>query len=292
LAYEAGDSSSYYYRALSALFLELPLLSLPVEAGAEKAAISHSAEMAFLLGFFQFGAASRINPYLQKMSGELSIPELRALAEAFHGAEMYPELLRLVSAYMGREDYKLNRRDLELYYPRPFLEAVEENARTEALSQELLYGLIRTERAFQADVSSRVGAVGLTQLMPATAAEMADRIRRSRTRTGEGGPDYAEGGAADLKDPTVNVHIGAVYLSYLMNRLEHPLLAILAYNGGMTRIRRWYAASNSLPGDIFLETIEYPETREYGRRVLSAAAVYGYLFYDMNIGEFFTDICK
>jgi soluble lytic murein transglycosylase len=220
------------------------------------------------------------------MSGELSIPELRALAEAFLGAKMYPELLRLVSDYMSREDYKPDRRDLELYYPRPFLEAVEENARAEALSPELLYGLIRTESAFQADIRSRAGAVGLTQLMPATAAEMAGRIRR------QGGPDYAEGGKIDLRDPETNIHIGAVYLSYLMDRLEHPLPAILAYNGGMTRVRRWYGTAGSLPGDIFLETIEYAETREYGRRVLSAAAAYGYLFYDMNIREFFTDIYK
>jgi soluble lytic murein transglycosylase len=238
------------------------------------------------LGFFQAGAAIHINPYLQKMAGDLSISELRALAEAFYDAELYPELLRLVSAYMGREGYDLCRRDLELYYPRPFLEAVEKNAQAVALSPALLYGLIRTESAFQADIRSRAGAVGLTQLMPATAAEMAGRIRQ------QGGPDYTEDGAPDLRDPAANIHIGAVYLSYLTNRLEHPLLAILAYNGGMTRVRRWYAASNSLPKDIFLETIEYPETREYGRKVLSAAAAYGYLFYDMNIGEFFADICK
>ncbi|GHT58331.1 hypothetical protein FACS1894109_12390 [Spirochaetia bacterium] len=301
LAYGAGEFS-YYYRALSASFLDIPFLALaPADAdggqsGARKAAAGmaafpHPAEMAFLLGFFQFGAAARINPYLQKMSGELSIPELRALAEAFLETEMYSELLRLVSDYMSREGYELDRRDLELYYPRPFREAVEENARAAALSPELLFGLIRTESAFQADISSRVGAMGLTQLMPATAAEMAGRIKR------QGGPDYAEGGTVDLQDPAANIHIGAVYLAYLMNRLEHPLLAVLAYNGGMNRVRRWYGAagspaSNSLPGDIFLETIEYPETREYGRRVLSAAAAYGYLFYDMNVGEFFADICR
>ncbi|GHV89839.1 hypothetical protein AGMMS50268_03420 [Spirochaetia bacterium] len=321
LAYEAGEAS-YYYRALSASFLGEPLLSLPenTEAGAAAAgktraaktgaaAFPHPAEMAFLLGFFQNGAAIQINPYLQKMKEELSIPELRALAEALHDAELYPELLRLVKDYMGREGYELNRRDLELYYPRPFRELVEKNARAAlnptgaavnptgpvALSPELLFGLIRTESAFQADIISRAGAVGLTQLMPATAMEMAGRIRR------QNGPDYAEKGAPDLQDPETNIHIGAVYLSYLMNRLEHPLLAILAYNGGMTRVRRWYAASGSLasdrvagplPGDIFLETIEYAETREYGRRVLSAAAAYGYLFYDMSLEQLFTDICK
>jgi soluble lytic murein transglycosylase len=298
LAYEAGESS-YYYRALSASFLDESFLSLPAVTNI-KDAFPHPEEMAFLRGFFQTGAASYFNPYLQKMAGDLNIPELRALAEDLHKAELYPELIRLVSEYMGREGYELTRRDLELYYPRPFLVTIEKNARAADLAPELLYGLIRTESAFQADIRSRAGAVGLTQLMPATAEEMAGRIRRASAR-GER-PDYIGDGAPDLQNPEANIRIGAVYLSYLMNRMEHPLLAILAYNGGMNRIRRWYAASDCpvpgpgtsgpLPGDIFLETIEYAETREYGRRVLSAAAAYGYLFYDMSIKRLFTDIYK
>ena len=65
------------------------------------------------------------------------------------------------------------------------------------------------------------------------------------------------------------------------------MLALLAYNGGMGRVRRWRAEEQrpgqpSLPDDLFLETIEYEETREYGRRVLAAAAIYGRLYYGLN----------
>jgi soluble lytic murein transglycosylase len=110
--------------------------------------------------------------------------------------------------------------------------------------------------------------------MPATAEEMAGRIRRT------GGPDYAapDSGGLDLSDPGVNIHIGAYYLNYLMGRFENTLLSLLAYNGGMNRIRRWKAA-NTLPPDLFLETIAYRETREYGRKVMAAAAVYRELYY-------------
>jgi soluble lytic murein transglycosylase len=59
------------------------------------------------------------------------------------------------------------------------------------------------------------------------------------------------------------------------------MMALLAYNGGMGRLRRWRNAEAKLPGDLFLETIEYNETREYGRKVLAAAAAYGYLYYGM-----------
>ncbi|MDR0623229.1 MAG: lytic transglycosylase domain-containing protein [Treponema sp.] len=185
---------------------------------------------------------------------------------------------------MGREDYEPVRADLERFYPRPFQKLIEKNARDAGLERATLFGLVRTESAFQPDVVSRAGAVGLTQLMPATAADMAGRIKA------KGGPDYTENGPPDLTGPEINVHIGAFYLRYLADRLESPFLAILAYNGGMNRVRRWRSGEPDLPGDLFLETIEYPETREYGRKVLAAALAYGYLYYDLKMKPFFSDM--
>jgi soluble lytic murein transglycosylase len=68
------------------------------------------------------------------------------------------------------------------------------------------------------------------------------------------------------------------------------MLALLAYNGGMGRVRRWLAADRQqagggLPYDLFLESVEFSETREYGRQVLAAASVYSYLYYGMSIEE-------
>jgi soluble lytic murein transglycosylase len=165
---------------------------------------------------------------------------------------------------------------------------VEEAAARTGQDSALLYGLIRTESAFQADIVSRAGAVGLTQLMPATAEEMAGRVKR------QGGPDYTENGGPNLRNPAANIHIGAVYLEYLMTLLENPLPALLAYNGGIGRLRRWRSspAARDLPGDLFLETIEYQETREYGRKVIAAAAAYACLYYDMIPETLFADICK
>ena len=60
--------------------------------------------------------------------------------------------------------------------------------------------------------------------------------------------------------------------------MDDPLLALLAYNGGQTRVRRWYRAA-MLPPDLFLETVEFPETRNYGRSVIAAAAMYRELYY-------------
>jgi soluble lytic murein transglycosylase len=289
IAFEEG-TASWYYRALGAFHLGENTIPIPPDDGSGGAIASEDLpfgeELEFLLGFFKFGVPDRVFAYLEDDMDRFSIPELRVLAEAFAGASLWAESIRLVSAYMSREEYTIQRRDMELLYPRPFSDLIETHAREAELPVEILYGLVRTESAFVPDIRSWAGAVGLTQLMPATALDMAGRIRR------RGGPDYTGEGEIALWEPEVNIHLGAVYLRYLMDRTESPLSALLAYNGGIGRIRRWRAAEDRLPEDLFLETIEYAETREYGRKVLAAAAAYGYLYYDMTMESFIADILR
>jgi soluble lytic murein transglycosylase len=235
----------------------------------------------FLLGFFEYGAADLAFDFIKDDTDRFSPGELRALAAAFAATEHWEESIRVVAAYAGRAGYVMKKRDLELYYPRAFVDLVEPLAGDAEIPVEILFGLIRIESAFAPGIRSRAGAVGLTQLMPATAKEMAARISR------RGGPNYAE---IPLEDPAANIHLGAVYLRYLMDRTESPLMALLAYNGGMGRLRRWRNAEAALPGDLFLETIEYNETREYARKVLTAAAAYGYLYYGMTMESVVADI--
>ncbi|MDR1100135.1 MAG: lytic transglycosylase domain-containing protein [Treponema sp.] len=289
LAYETGGVSPYY-RALSASFLEKsPGLfpgNIPARPPREKPGDQNRELMEFLGGFFEYGAASFALPAILARKDDLSAGELRSLAAALEKAGQYSEAIRLVSFLMEQPGYELNRADLELFYPRPFQKIIEENAREAGLRRELLFALVRTESAFQPEIASRAGALGLAQLMPATAADMAGRIKN------RGGPDYTGNSGPDLRDPAVNVHLGAAYLRYLSDRLENPFLAILAYNGGMNRVRRWRNGGQGLPAELFLETIPYSETREYGRKVLAAALIYGYLYYDLKIGPFFSDMLK
>jgi soluble lytic murein transglycosylase len=284
LAYHTEEASPYY-RALCASLLGEAFPAPPARPPREPRNQGRNRELLdFLRGFFEYGTAAFALPAITDREAELSIAELRRLAEALGTAGRYAESIRLVSVYMKRPAYRINRGDLRLSYPRPFLKIIEENARETGLREELCFALVRTESAFQPDIVSRAGALGLAQLMPATAADMAGRIKN------RGGPDYTGNGGPELRDPAVNVHIGTVYLRYLLDRLEDPLLAILAYNGGMNRVRRWRSGAPELPVDLFLETVPYSETREYGRKVLSAALMYGFLYYDLKTGPFFSDI--
>jgi soluble lytic murein transglycosylase len=272
-AYDAGiryESSALYYRYLGAHALQRPFLLFdPLPAASEES----SPALEFIMGFFSNGAAEFALRYIRQMENDLPPDELRMAALALQQAELYAQSMRLVTVYINNEGYTPVRLDMELLYPRLFRTLIERHAKENGMEASLLFGLIRTESAFQSGIVSHAGAVGLTQLMPATGRETAGRIRRA------GGPDYtaAEGGL-DLTNPSVNVHIGAFYFNYLNERFENSMLSLFAYNAGMNRVRRWRSLS-SYPDDLFLETVSIAETRDYGRKVLGAAAVYEEMYY-------------
>jgi soluble lytic murein transglycosylase len=122
--------------------------------------------------------------------------------------------------------------------------------------------------------------------MPATGKAVAQTIKN------RGGPDFAADGTIDLTNPEINAQMGAVYLRDLTNSLKSPMLALLGYNYGPGRINRLRQANLALPEDIFLETVTVDETRNYGKRVMGAAAAYGYLYYGMSMHEVVTSIYK
>jgi soluble lytic murein transglycosylase-like protein len=84
------------------------------------------------------------------------------------------------------------------------------------------FGLVRAESSFRNTATSVVGAVGLTQLMPATARWMEPGVTRN-----------------ELRDTSTNLRIGFKYLRYLMDKYEgNENLALLAYNRGPGTVDR------------------------------------------------------
>ncbi|MDR1929260.1 MAG: lytic transglycosylase domain-containing protein [Treponema sp.] len=286
IAYEEG-AASFYYRALSAYRLGKTVTPLNgTRNGKASNGDLRMAEMEFYGDFFEYGAGGYAYAYLREEFEEFSVPELRALARVFAGTGRYLESIRITGVMMRKEAYTIERADLELYYPRAFTELIETNARNNEVRVPVFFGLVRTESGFTPDIASHAGAVGLAQLMPATAKEVAASIKR------RGGPDFAADGTIDLANPEINVYLGAAYLKELSDSMGSSMLALLAYNGGPGRIRRLRRQAPSLPEDMFLETIDITETRNYGKRVLAAAAAYGYLYYGMSMEQIVADIFK
>jgi len=275
IAYNQGITflmPALFYRMKSADALGLPFLAIR-NAGTSENKIEHPNAVQFLLDFFKNGAVNFVNPYIRSMESELTPNELRAVAQALDAAGRYNQSSRLVMLYINRKDYSYNRRDLELLYPRPYRELIERNSRHFDLEPALFFGLVRTESMFQSAVVSHAGAVGLSQLMPGTAREQAEIIRRA------GGPNFfGPEDTLDSTNPEMNTYIGAHYLRRQMNNFGDMYLALMAYNGGHGRVRRWRNASE-LPMDLFLETVPIYETRDYGKRVTAVGRIYKELYY-------------
>jgi len=199
--------------------------------------------------------------------------------------DYYTQSLRIIARAAAGSDKLLTKEALTLLYPCNYSDTVTDVCRKYGLPEETIYALIRSESFFDNDVVSSVGAVGLTQLMQFTAADIAQRLKRS---------DYS------LKDPVTNIEFGAYYLATLINRLDGSVLtAFFSYNAGITRVRRWLQSSaielgnrKTLPYDLFLETIPYSETREYGRKLVSASAAYGWLYCGKSVQDVVNEIIR
>lgn len=132
----------------------------------------------------------------------------------------------------------------------------------------LSLAIIRQESQFKPNAHSSAGAVGLMQIMPATAKQMAKRIGLPYDRARLG------------RDVDYNVSLGGAILDAAIERYEGRLaLVAAAYNAGGTQLSRWLRA-NGDPGidademDNFIEAIPFPETRNYVHRVLENERIY------------------
>lgn len=184
--------------------------------------------------------------------------------------------------YLAMNDYRsamglftteaLNRDDASvsytwaILYPAGFNDIVSRHTTNVGIDESLTYALIRAESSFSPTVRSPVGALGLMQLMPATAKDTAKGM-------GEMVSTF------QLTNPEVNVRIGTRHLRDLITRFNGNLVsAVAAYNAGSTPVIRWRKNFPTLREDEFIENIPYAETREYVKKVLAAREVYRRLY--------------
>ena len=139
-------------------------------------------------------------------------------------------------------------------YPLPYWDIVQKWSAARNLNPLLVMALIRQESRFEPDIRSVVGATGLMQLMPDTATWIADQLSLS---------DFS------LEDPEDNIRLGTWYFDYTHNRYQqNTLLALASYNAGPGNVSDWLQRFDASDGDRFIETIPFPETYGYVKRVL------------------------
>jgi len=173
-----------------------------------------------------------------------SIAELNEIIEGLeYRNERLDRQLTLVKTRSKVRDYFDTRRTS--LSPRE-LKAVSESilrvSDTYEISPQMIIALIETESSFDKNAISEKGAVGLMQVLPSTAADVARDLKIEWE------------GDHQLHDPELNIEMGACYLNQLIDRFGDVDLALAAYNMGPNRVGR-------------IERLGLPKPRRYARSV-------------------------
>jgi len=190
---------------------------------------------------------------------------LRYLLDVYPTVDGYTAALRLVQRLGGNADLSSTARQ-RLLYPLAFWTSVRHEADMQGLDPLLVEAVMRQESLFDPAVRSSANAIGLMQLLPATAERVA-AVGEVQTST------------TDLTDPALNIRLGARYLRALLTQFQaDPLKALAAYNGGERAVEKWQRRYGELADDEFVESITYRETRDYVKRVMANYRAYGRLY--------------
>lgn len=163
--------------------------------------------------------------------------------------------------------FKLQNWFLKKIYKLEYSEYVYKYAEENDIDPYLIFSIIKAESNFNRNIESSSGAIGLMQLMEATAVEKANEI----------GQEVVVKEA--LFNPEINIKIGTSYYAYLIkhyNGNEH--LALAAYNAGMGNVDRWIKEGTIKEDGSDLENIPYKETNNYVRKILRNYKIYKKLY--------------
>jgi soluble lytic murein transglycosylase len=202
------------------------------------------------------GQRDRADLFLRKLMIDADTPEKNRLLATLAQSMKYPFVAVRAAKALARDGVWL----IDAAYP---LVPLPDDL--SGLPPALVLGLARQESEFNANAVSSAGAIGLMQLRPGTARDVAQAL----------GIDHTTAMLSD--DPQHNLRLGSRYLADLVQRYDGSWpRAIAAYNAGFGRVDTWAPTPSKSPEQVvdWIESIPLPETRSYVQRVLENAQVY------------------
>ncbi len=152
-------------------------------------------------------------------------------------------------------------------FPRPYWEQVQRYSEDAGIDPYWALSIMREESLFDPQAVSSANALGLMQLMPATAKDVA-RWNKMNVRIPE-----------DIFDPQINTRLGTSYLGRLAGRFEDELIFTAgSYNAGPGNMKNWLKRIQYRSLEEFVEDIPFEETREYVKRVYRTYQIYKLLY--------------
>jgi soluble lytic murein transglycosylase len=204
--------------------------------------------------------ASLIDEYGRNREVMLELSTLLGEAGAHHQALRLARLYFRDSLERGGEPVPAAL--WRVAYPTVYLPLIKAYTRN-GLDPFLAAAIIREESQYDFRAVSRVGAIGLMQLMPATALTLARSL---------GFNDVVR---EELFDQELNIRFGVRYLEQLLQQFSGNIIhTIAAYNAGPQAVSAWIAKYANKAPDEFVELIPYQETRQYVKRVLRSYREY------------------
>ncbi len=252
------QEESIYYRMLAAAMLDDPIRGLPDETAVLEPDAGLPDDL-LVAGYLDYGLIDDAYTAIRDEGLRPGAPVLRRLAVALAEQGDYLRSLRIANRLTVTEGATLDDRLARIVYPEAFPDAFDRVLDEFPLERDIFYGLVREESYFSPGIQSPVGATGLAQLMPPTAADVATRLRVT---------EY------DLSDPYTNLRFGARYLSDLLLRFEAWVPSLIAYNAGQGRVGTWLAERQGLPMLLFHESVPFQEPRSYIRNIVVSSVFY------------------
>jgi soluble lytic murein transglycosylase len=151
--------------------------------------------------------------------------------------------------------------------PLAFGDALVAGANKHRTDPLLLAAIVRQESRFEPSARSPVGAVGLSQIMPASARTIASEL------------GYRNISEAELLKPAVNLEFGAYHLSRELDEYNGSIVpALAAYNAGGGVVNGWLSEYGRSDMDLFAARIPYNETSTYVHVVYENYGIYRQLY--------------
>ena len=154
----------------------------------------------------------------------------------------------------------------KLAYPLHYVEEINTAATKLKLSPFYLISIIKEESHFNPEAKSSTNAMGLMQVMPATANYIAAKLYI---------PLYS---LSNLNDVKTNIYIGSNYIKYLNEKFKNYILITASYNAGEGAVARWLKTYSISDYDEFIENIPYEETKNYVKRVFRTYHLYNKIY--------------
>ena len=151
-------------------------------------------------------------------------------------------------------------------YPLKYTEYVEKYAEEYNVDKYLVYAIIKAESNFNENAKSNSNAIGLMQIMEATAVETANKMDLDVTEE-------------QLFEPELNLQIGTKYFADLLEKYNYNRgIAIIAYNAGIGNVDKWIKEGIIKEDGTDLENVPFKETNNYVRRILRNYKIYKDLY--------------